>query len=170
MIRELGCRWPVQVWYRGGDPVNVRDLPEDVDLLDVGATVASFGVDLPPDRSRDATLAARYTTFDRVVLLDADTYPNRAPCRLEAEIGRAAVTTWAGLGPVPALIDRTVSRVELTGIAPVRELATLTRATGTICHLGGHPTFVRLKADRPGSDVPADRRYRELLDRCAAST
>jgi hypothetical protein len=162
LTRELGCRWPVQAWYRAGDPVD-RAFAErhDVDLIDVGATCARFGIALPPDRTRDAGLAARYTPLDRAVVLDADVYPCRMPCRLDGFLRAHPCAHWVD-GPLA--VDRTRSAPGPDGVVTGGvTLGTGTPHTGaTVYAVDGRPTFVRCPGS-PDPGLPLAPRVRELL-------
>lgn len=137
LIRETGCRWPIQVWYRAPDVVDpVLADRWDVDLVDLDETERTFGVD---PGARDVDTVYRYTNFDFVLLLGPDEYPSRAPCRLGPVVDRVELVWWAGPDgtpqETPLVINRTkynLQTVVTTGRSPGKSVnaATFAAARG----------------------------------------
>lgn len=168
LIREMGCRWPIQAWYRCGDPVDaIVAAKYDIDLIEIEVTAQVLGVPVPADRADDVTFASTYTQLDQIVLLGADVYPCRMPCKLIAAIRAARNGHWedemSEVLPTPALIDRAARMLVRSVIPRYTAGRALGKSTAKIYSLGIKPTFVRYGDTLPVDDLPMGRRLRELL-------
>ncbi len=118
MLRRVGCRLPIQVWYRGAaeyDPNWVRLVrPWQVDCVDAEAVARRH-----PRRSRGAwelkPYAMLHSPFREVLFLDADNVPVRDPAYLfEApEFRRTGAVFW----PDGTRTERNDPRWDVFGVA-----------------------------------------------------
>lgn len=105
LIREMGCKWPIEVWYRGTcehvDPTDLRGY--DITLIDSDAMANK----LQDTRIRQGNVKAggweaklyalTHTTLDRVLFLDGDAYPVTSPCKLFDLLDKAPFVYWHDL-------------------------------------------------------------------------
>lgn len=105
MLRDTGCRLPVEIWYRGRcEEVYPEDVTRyDVELFDLDRIGARLGDNrIPTGRvcqgGWEAKLYSIYhTNFDRILFLDADAYCIENPTPLFDLLEQTAFAYWKDL-------------------------------------------------------------------------
>jgi Mannosyltransferase putative len=130
LIRELGCSWPIEVWYRGTcEDIEAADVRGcDVTFIDADKVARELGDsrirqgDMRTGGWEAKLYALLHTSFDRVIALDADAYPVVLPGKIIEELNHAPFCFWSDL---PELTEENVKWPKVwpsgsNGVSPVQ--------------------------------------------------